>query len=139
MAHKTNAAATWKRAQVSVDNHLGAKRHYYSVPHQLFGEGVDVRIAASTIEIFVRGRRVAGRGAVSTARGSHCRMLPPAAAFGKRGQDTQINTSQLLKKDQVGVRLSVGDQGWKEVSRRKTIHERRSPAPILCATALQRE
>ena len=51
--------ATWKRAKVSIDYHLEIDRHYYSVPHQLVGERADVRIAAATIEIFVRGRRVA--------------------------------------------------------------------------------
>jgi hypothetical protein len=50
---------TWKRAKVSIDYHLEVDRHYYSVPYQLVGERAEVRISAGTIEIFVRGRRVA--------------------------------------------------------------------------------
>ena len=51
--------AVWKLATVNVDYHVEVERHYYSVPYQLVGEHVDVRISASTIEIFHRGRRVA--------------------------------------------------------------------------------
>jgi transposase len=53
--------ATWRRAKVSVDYHIEirADRHYYSVPHRLIGEYVDVRTSAATIEVFHRHRRVA--------------------------------------------------------------------------------
>jgi transposase len=51
--------ATWKLAKVNVDYHVEAERHWYSVPYQLAGERVDVRLTATTVEAFHRGRRVA--------------------------------------------------------------------------------
>ncbi len=51
--------ATWKGAKVSIDYHVEWERHYYSVPYQFVGERADVRASARTIEVFVRGRRVA--------------------------------------------------------------------------------
>ena len=51
--------ATWKRAKVGIDYHVEIDRHYYSVPYQLVRERADVRISAGSIEIFIRGRRVA--------------------------------------------------------------------------------
>jgi len=51
--------ATWKRAKASIDYHVELERHYYSVPYQLVGEVCDARISATTVELFVRGRRVA--------------------------------------------------------------------------------
>lgn len=53
--------ATWRRAKVSIDYHLEvrAERHYYSVPHHLVGELVDVRLSAATVEILYKSRRVA--------------------------------------------------------------------------------
>ncbi len=51
--------ATWKQAKVSIDYHVELDRHYYSVPYGLVGEQADVRASARTVEIFVRGRRVA--------------------------------------------------------------------------------
>jgi len=51
--------ATWKTAKVSIDYHVDVDRHYYSVPYTLVGEQSDVRASARTVEIFVRGRRVA--------------------------------------------------------------------------------
>jgi transposase len=53
--------AIWPKAKVNIDYHieLRADRHYYSVPYQLAGEVVDVRITARTVEVFHRHRRVA--------------------------------------------------------------------------------
>ena len=51
--------ATWKGAKVNIDYHVEWERHYYSVPYQLVGEHADVRATAATVEVFVRGRRVA--------------------------------------------------------------------------------
>ncbi|MGH7317576.1 MAG: Mu transposase domain-containing protein, partial [Candidatus Rokuibacteriota bacterium] len=66
--------ALWKRTTVNIDYHIEADHHYYSVPHQLAREEVDVRISATTVEVFRRGRRVAShlrswkRGGFTTAR-----------------------------------------------------------------------
>jgi transposase len=51
--------AQWKRAKVHIDYHIEIERHAYSVPHVLIGKHVDVRVAARTIEIFLRGKSVA--------------------------------------------------------------------------------
>ena len=53
--------ATFRRAKVGLDYHLEirADRHYYSVPYGLVGEKVDLRLSASTVEVFFRNRRVA--------------------------------------------------------------------------------
>ena len=45
--------------KVSIDYHLEAERHYYSVPYRLIGERCDVRLSLSTVEIFHQGKRVA--------------------------------------------------------------------------------
>jgi len=53
--------ATWRQARVNIDYHIEvrADRHYYSVPYHLAGQVVDVRLAAATVEVFHRHRRVA--------------------------------------------------------------------------------
>lgn len=61
--------ATWRLAKVNIDYHVEADRHWYSVPHQLVGQRVDVRLTATTVEAFCRGRRVA----------SHLRSVRPHA------------------------------------------------------------
>lgn len=55
--------ADWKNATVNIDYHIEIDRHYYSVPYQLVGKEVGVRITANVIEVFRKGKRVA----------SHCR------------------------------------------------------------------
>jgi hypothetical protein len=76
--------AEWLSPRISVDYHVDAKGHYYSVPYTLAlkrdRQGrrlkVEVRLTATTMEAFCRGTRVA----------SHerpCRLLrpwPPSSA-----------------------------------------------------------
>ncbi|MBF0305912.1 MAG: transposase [Alphaproteobacteria bacterium] len=51
--------AEWKRARVSRDYHVELLGFYYSVPHPLIGQEVEARITANTVEVFLRGERVA--------------------------------------------------------------------------------
>ena len=50
--------ADWKRATVNIDYHIEFDGHYYSVPHALVRQEVELRITRSTIEILARGRRI---------------------------------------------------------------------------------
>ena len=60
----------WKTARVNIDYHVEADHHYYSVPHALVHEKVELRVAAATVEIYCRGQRVTSH-ARSFARGRH--------------------------------------------------------------------
>lgn len=51
--------ADWKRAGVNIDYHVEYDGHYYSVPHALVRQQVELRITRSTIEVLAKGRRVA--------------------------------------------------------------------------------
>jgi hypothetical protein len=51
--------AEWRLARVGLDYHVEIESFFYSVPHTLIREQVDVCIAERTIEIFHRGKRVA--------------------------------------------------------------------------------
>jgi len=60
----------WKTAKVNIDYHVEVDRHFYSVPYQLIGEQVDVRLGAQVVEILYKNRRVA----------SHVRSYVPGQA-----------------------------------------------------------
>lgn len=62
--------AEWKQAIVNIDYHVEIAGHYYSVPHALVKQKVEVRFTASTVECFFKGRRVAAH-ARSRSRGRH--------------------------------------------------------------------
>jgi len=51
--------AEWRLARVSLDYHVEVDGFFYSVPHRLIREQVDVRATIRTIELFHRGQRVA--------------------------------------------------------------------------------
>jgi transposase len=48
----------WRRMKVELDYHVPAEGHFYSVPYQLVGQEVDIRVTAATVEIFHEGLRV---------------------------------------------------------------------------------
>jgi transposase len=52
------AYGEWLRATVNIDYHVEVHLHYYSVPHHLVHHVLDVRVSATTVEIFERGLRV---------------------------------------------------------------------------------
>lgn len=49
----------WLKATSNIDYHVEVHLHYYSVPYQLRQHELDVRVSATTVEIFERGARVA--------------------------------------------------------------------------------
>ncbi len=51
--------AEWKLAKVHPDYHVEVDRNFYSVPHQLIGRKVEVRLTLKTVEIFHDHRRLA--------------------------------------------------------------------------------
>ena len=48
----------WRHARVNIDYHLDVEHHLYSVPHRLIHQTVDVRLSATTLEVFHRGTRI---------------------------------------------------------------------------------
>jgi transposase len=62
--------AEWKLARVNIDYHVEVDRHYYSVPHRLIHEQVEVRLTARTVEIFFQSERLASHPR-SFRRGRH--------------------------------------------------------------------
>ena len=62
--------AQWKKARVHIDYHVEVEGHFYSVPHRLVREQVDVRYTETTVECLYKGNRVASH-CRSFARGKH--------------------------------------------------------------------
>jgi transposase len=63
--------ADFKRARVSrLDYHVEFAHHYYSVPHALVGQEVELRITRTTVEVLFRHQRVASH-ARSHRRGGY--------------------------------------------------------------------
>jgi transposase len=51
--------ANWSKAKVNIDYHVVVEKHFYSVPHQLIHQQLDVRLSGQTVELFQHGKRVA--------------------------------------------------------------------------------
>jgi len=49
----------WNKAKVNIDYHISFEKRLYSVPNRLVGHTVDIRVTATSVEIFERGKRVA--------------------------------------------------------------------------------
>lgn len=69
----------WRKAKVNIDYHIEVDHHYYSVHYKLLKEKLEVRLSASTVEVFRKGERVASH-ARSHIRGGHTTLkdhMPP--------------------------------------------------------------
>ena len=64
------AIARFKAARVNIDYHVELDGHYYSVPHSLVGEAVELRITGTTVEVLHGNKRVAAH-ALHPRRGAH--------------------------------------------------------------------
>ncbi len=62
--------AEWRKARVGIDYHIEVDHHFYSVPSALVRREVEVRLTASTIEVFHASQRIASHMR-SPKHGSH--------------------------------------------------------------------
>lgn len=61
--------AEWRKAKVHIDYHIQVDRHFYSVPYTHVSKEVDVRLTASTVEVFLNGERIASHArSIATGR-----------------------------------------------------------------------
>jgi len=51
--------ATWKKVRVNIDYHVAFEKHFYSVPHTLIHQEVEIKATERMIEIFHKGKQVA--------------------------------------------------------------------------------
>ena len=58
--------AEFKTVKAHIDSHIQFDEHYYSVPHSLIGQSMEVRATQRCVEVLHRGQRVA-----SHARSAH--------------------------------------------------------------------
>ena len=118
--------AEWKRAVVGIDYHVELERHYYSVPYRYARQPVDVRSTAATVEIFLRGERLAshprcrlpGRHTTvavhlapahrAVAGWNAPRFLEWAARIGPHTQTTIERVLQARAHPQQGYRTALG-------------------------------
>ncbi len=49
----------WRACRVGIDYHVEAASHYYSVPYRFARSEVDVRLSVRTVEVFLKGERIA--------------------------------------------------------------------------------
>ena len=101
--------AHWKRVRVNIDYHIEFSGHYYSVPHALVSQAVELRITEATIEAFARGKRVASHPR-SDRQGGHSTIslhMPAAhrahadwspAKLTQWGQSVGVSTGKFVER-----------------------------------------
>ena len=79
--------AEWRVRRVGIDYHVEVDAHFYSVPHRFARSEVEVRLTPQTIEIFLKGERIAAHRRGSSNHGtpplpSTCRRATGATPIG---------------------------------------------------------
>lgn len=72
--------AEWARPRVHIDYHVEFDAHFYSVPYQLVGKQLELRATASTVELFLGGRRLTShlRSSQKGQHTTHTEHMPKA-------------------------------------------------------------
>jgi transposase len=137
----------WKKATVNIDYHIEVDRHYYSVPYQLVGKKVDVRLSAHTVEILFKNKRVAShrrsrrKGGFTTVPAHmpdrHQKYLEwtPSRII-KWASETGTNTKELVS--QILTSRAHPQQGYRACLGIMRLGKRYSPERLeaACARAL---
>jgi transposase len=70
--------AEWRFCRVGIDYHVDVGEHFYSVPYSYGRCEVEVRLTARTVEIFLKGKRIAAHVRGSEQPCSHDHPRPHA-------------------------------------------------------------
>jgi transposase len=75
--------AEWYKAKVQLNYHIEVDHHYYSAPHQLLHERLDIRLTAAIVEAFHKGERVAAhvRSHVKGGYTTLAEHMPPSHRY----------------------------------------------------------
>jgi transposase len=57
----------WRKLKVELDYHVPVEGHFYSVPYQLTGQEVEIRLTNTTVEVLHQGLRVASHARSTVA------------------------------------------------------------------------
>ena len=101
--HGERAGRRWQRTQwrqntVHPDYHIAVERHFYSVPYQYVGKEVDVRLRGLVIDVFHRGRQIAGHlRSQAKGRATTLREHQPRAHQRADVEDTRTRLEQKAR------------------------------------------
>ncbi len=89
--------AIWKTARVNIDYHVAFEKHFYSVPHTLIHQQVEIRASERMVEIFHKGQQVAihPRSRVLGRFSTHPEHMPSNHRF-----VLELNADWLLRQAQ---------------------------------------
>src|SRR5689334_3339777 len=114
--------AEWRARRVGLDYHVDIDRHFYSVPYRYAREQVEVRLTARTVEIFLRGERIAIHRRIS-GNGQHTTVPEHMPSSHRRYADWtvdriraeagRIGASTLLLCDMILAERPHPEQGFR--------------------------
>lgn len=110
LPHEAYEPAVWTKAKVGTEYLISDGKNRYSVPFDLIGETVDIRLTKNTVEIFYQGGRVA----------SHKRMRVSQREPIIRTEHMPVKHQKYLGYTEDGIKNwanSVGENTVKVVSR----------------------
>ncbi|SPL62510.1 IS21 family transposase [Ochrobactrum soli] len=114
--------AQWRRCRVGIDYHIELHKHFYSVPYRFARSEVEVRYTIRTVEIFLRGERIAVhmRGSGNGRHTTITAHMPPNHQRYKewtpskiRGEASRIGPMLRILVDQIIKSRAHPEQGYR--------------------------
>jgi len=99
--------AEWRKLKVHVDYHVEVDRHYFSVPYQLMGQVLDVKVTPTLVEVFRKGRPVTSHRRtpkiwttkpehMPSSHREHLKWSPPRVVM--RGKEIGPHVSEVIER-----------------------------------------
>jgi len=139
--------AEWGDAGINGDYHFEANKHWYSVPDALYGERVETRVTATTVEAFYRGQRVAAhiRDDTPYKHTTDPSHMPPQHQHHKGGIDSVLAWAGTVGPHAVAMVNAIisanpiREQGYRSARGLQRVGQKFGPerTEAACARALQ--
>jgi transposase len=95
--------AEWRARRVGIDYHVDIDNHFYSVPHRFARQQVEIRLTARTVEVFLKGERIAAHVRMS-GNGKHTTISDHMPSSHRRYADWTI---ERIKREAAAIGPSV--------------------------------
>jgi len=91
--------AEWRIRRVGLDYHVDVEGHFYSVPHRFARAQVEARLTSRTVEIFLKGERIAAH-ARNSGNGKHTTVPEHMPSSHRRFADWTI---ERIRRDATAI------------------------------------
>ena len=116
----------WKKAKVQRNSHIQVNKNFYSVPYELLGKEVDVKISSVNLEVFFNQNKVCEHKLFIEKRGRYCtdpsHMPPDSNQYSEWNKDRYLRWAKQKGPNVYRLASNHFERGSVEQRYYRTVH-----------------